>query len=398
MLVVFLSASGILGAAGPARGTGGTLLWEVATGGVLAASNGRVVVAGSAGVQVFDGKSGTLLWRDPFLGATTVAIDAQQVVVVGGNTIRVYNAQNGAQNWQGLLNSGTVIRGAEIRGNKLFVTGTAMDSTGVAQLFTRAYDTRTGQITWQDQSLPSNAIGFAFTAQSPLTIYGTNVYIAATVGYMDPLVSRTQAACVIRAYDLNSGTLVWESFIQKRCISNAIKAHKKQVILAGIAPPFGFFSPPIEDFMVRSYNALTGELLWQDQTNVFTGLDNQAIAVDDEGKRAFVGGWVWCVFCGTSGQEFLIRAYNMETGERYWEDQYPGVARKCFCQSKDIVVKNGLVFAVGSFPFIVRAYNAKEGNVLWTNELPTGLAESVAVDQGVVFAADSGILRAFDAK
>src|SRR5262249_4531690 len=159
----------------------------------------------------------------------------------------------------------------------------------------------------------------------------------------------------------------------ERCAANAVSAHKKQVILAGIAPivPFG----AVEDFLVRSYDADTGQLLWQDQTRVFTGLDNQAMAVDDEGKRAFIGGWV--LKPGPSSlQAFLVRAYDMETGRLYWEDQYPGSVFRCYCEARDIAAHGKRVYAVGFAPFIVRAYDTKSGNLVWQNELP-GRAESV---------------------
>ena len=97
-------------------------------------------------------------------------------------------------------------------------------------------------------------------------------------------------------------------------------------------------------------------------------------------------------------EAFLVRAYNMQTGELYWEDQYPGSIGPCLCHARDIVAERGRVFAVGVVPFIVRAYDARSGSLLWQNELSTGRAESVALDRGVVFAADSGVLRAYDAK
>lgn len=394
MLLVALlyGASTLLG--GGAWGAGGDLLWQVATGGALAASNGRVVVAGSAGVQTFDGNSGILVWQDSFFGATTVAMDAQQVIAVGANAIRAYNARNGALDWQGLLSSGTVIRTAGLRGNQLVVAGSAMDSTGAAQLLIRAYDARTGRIEWQDQSLPPNVSlsvgGFIFTPKKILSLHETRAYVVATVARQP----ENRLACLIRAYDRITGTLVWESVSgpEPPCIANAVAAHSKQVILAGVGGPIA------DDFFVRAYDAQSGSVLWQDRTFVTTGFDNEAVAVDDEGKRAFIAGWVRYV-PGTGNQEaFLVRAYNMQTGQLYWEDQYPGSVGQCLCGARDIVAEGGRVFAVGVYPFVVRAYDARSGSLLWQNEQPTGLATSVAVDRGVVFAADSGVLRAYEAK
>jgi hypothetical protein len=165
----------------------------------------------------------------------------------------------------------------------------------------------------------------------------------------------------------------------------------------------------VDDFLVQANDAEAGAFRWQDRTFVGTDFDNQAAAVDDEGKWAFVAGWVrWIP--GTMNQEaFLVRAYNMKTGALDWEDQYPGPGLHCLCQAHDIVVQGARAIAVGgglvsggANVFIVRTYDAKSRNLLWQNESPTdGFRESnlaVAVDQGVVFAAETRILRAYDGK
>ena len=385
LLVVLACASGVLWTIGRAWGAGGDLLWQVATGGALAASHGRVVVAGSAGVQTFDGDTGSFLWQDSFVGATRVAMDAQQVIAVGANAIRAYDSRNGAMDWQGPLASGTVVRAVVLRGNQFLITGFTMGPTGEAQMLVRAYNARTGEIEWEDQSVPVGR-SLATISQKAISVHGNRAYVVSTLDPRGPVV------CLVRAYDRERGQLVWESVSQEPCLARAVAAHGKQVILAAIG------GVAVDDFLVRSYNAQTGELLWRDRTFITTGFDNEAIAVDDEGKRAFVAGWVrWIP--GVSNQEaFLVRAYNMQTGELYWEDQYPGSIGPCLCHARDIVAERGRVFAVGVMPFIVRAYDAWSGSLLWQNELSTGRAESVALDRGVVFAADSGVLRAYDAR
>jgi outer membrane protein assembly factor BamB len=380
---------------GGAWGAGGDLLWQVDTGGVLAASNGRVVVAGSAGVQAFDGKSGSLLWQDSFFGATTIAMDAQQVIAVGATAIRAYDSTNGTLDWQGPLISGTEIKAAKIHERQLLVAGTSMDATGAVQLLIRAYDAKNGQIQWEDRSLPPNvSLPSLPTTQKSLTIQGGRAYLVATV------VSQTLHLCLVRAYDRETGGRVWESVSQERCQARAVAAGRAKVILAGIGTGFATI---LDDLYVRSYSAQTGALLWQDKSHVLTGFGNAAVAVDDEGKQAFIAGWVRSEQF-LREQVFHVRAYDMETGKLYWEDQYPGsvigpLGRLCCAsRARDIVAEGRRVFAVGFLPFIVRAYDARSGNLSWQNEQPTGLAESVAIDRGVVFAADSGVLRAYDAE
>ena len=386
---------------GGAWGAGGDLLWEVATGGVLAASNGRVVVAGSAGVQTFEGKSGSFLWQDSFFGATTIAMDAQQVIAVGATAIRAYDSRNGTLDWQESLISGTEIKAAQIHGRQLLVAGTSMDATGAVQLLIRAYDANNGQIKWEDRSLPPNVSLSSFfpLTQKSLTIQGGRAYLVATVA--SQTLHDTLFLCLVRAYDRETGGRVWESVSQERCVARAVAAGRQEVILAGIGTGFATF---LDDLYVRSYSAQTGALLWQDKSHVLTGFGNAAVAVDDESKRTFIAGWVRSEQF-LREQVFHVRAYDMKTGTLYWEDQYPGSVIVpppgticCASRARDIVADGGRVFAVGFSPFIVRAYDAKSGNLLWQNEQPTGLAESVAIDRGVVFAADSGVLRAYDGR
>ena len=379
--------------AGGAWAAGGDLRWQVSTGGVLAASNGRVVVAGVGGVQAFDGSSGTLLWQDPFLGVKTLAMDAQQVIAVGENEIRAYRASDGLLRWQDALASGTVIGAAEMKGSQLLVSGSAMDSTGNDELLIRAYDAKDGKIDWQDQSVPLNMKASTPTQKS-LSVFGNRVYLAATLHPQIP----GPLSCLVRAYDRKDGHLVWESISDPFCGVNAVAAHKEQVIVAGVG------GGVLDDFLIQSYDARTGVLLWQDRTFVGTPYDNQAVAVDDQGKRAFVAGWVWWIPGMSDGDAFLVRAYNMQTGELYWEDQYPGSAGPCLCHARDIVVQAGRVFAVGAgpfSPFIVRAYKAQSGFLLWQDEIPsssTVTTAAVAYDRGIVYAADSDALRAYAAE
>ncbi len=387
LLVVAACASGLLCTTGKAWAAGGDLLWEAPTGGALAVSNGRVVVAGSAGVQTFDGDTGTLVWQDSFFGATTVSMDAHRVIAVGANAIRAYDSRTGFLDWQGPLASGTVVRAAVLEKNQFLVTGSTIGTTGDVQLLTRAYNAKTGAIQWEDLSVPAGkrlALGYAPTHRA-ISVHGTRAYIVAN---LEPF----PVACLVRAYDRTNGNLVWESVSQDTCRANAVAAHKRQVILAAV----GGSSP--DDFMVRAFDTQSGSFLWENRTLVSTGFDNQAVSVDDEGKRAFVAGWVLWLPGRLNQEAFLVRAYNMATGELYWEDQYPGSGGPCLCHARDIVAEHGRVFAVGVMPFIVRAYDARSGNLLWQNELPTGRAASVALDRGVVFAADSGVLRAYDAK
>jgi outer membrane protein assembly factor BamB len=176
--------------------------------------------------------SGALLWQDSILGAKTVVIDGQQVIAIGADAIRAYKASNGTMQWQRPLASGTVIAAAEMKGNHLLITGSALDSAGAAQLLLSAYDVRNGHVAWENQSLPPDTTLFDFWRQS-LSIHGTRAYVVATVGVMSNA-PHPVASCLIRAYDREGGNLISEYVTPERCAANAVVAHGKQVILAGL--------------------------------------------------------------------------------------------------------------------------------------------------------------------
>jgi len=195
----------------------------------------------------------------------------------------------------------------------------------------------------------------------------------------------------------------------------AIAAARKHVIVAAVG------GAALDDFLVQSYDAVTGHFLWEDRTFVSTAFDNEAVAVDIEARRAFVAGWVlWLP--GTSNQEaFLVRAYDTDSGILRWEDQFPS-PQICICNAHDVVVDHGRVIAVGHAAppgaWIVRAHDAKRGDLLWSdNFAPVGGtgsnafaiqgARAVAADGGRVFVVGSGInaggnadfiVRTYDAK
>jgi outer membrane protein assembly factor BamB len=105
----------------------------------------------------------------------------------------------------------------------------------------------------------------------------------------------------------------------------AIAAAGKHVIVAAVG------GAALDDFRVQSYDAVTGQFLWEDRTFVSTGFDNEAVAVDIAARRAFVAGWVLWV-PGTSNQEaFLVRAYDTDSGILRWRISIS--PQKCICNA-----------------------------------------------------------------
>ena len=116
---------------------------------------------------------------------------------------------------------------------------------------------------------------------------------------------------------------------------------------------------------MRSYDAETGNLLWQDQFNgTADGFDSAAdIIVRD--NTVFVAGTVVNL---NTGSDFIIRGYDAETGELLWQNQFDGTETE-FDDDKAFAIahqRGNRVFVAGMIEnestgpdFSVRAYRAK---------------------------------------
>jgi hypothetical protein len=428
------SASAVL-----ARTDAGDLLWQDQfdlAGGedvawAVAASSGRVVVVGSAQnaagnsdfvVRAYDAKTGSLLWQDVVDvaggsdSALAVVMDNDRVFV-GGNgvdaagrgllLVRAYVAKNGNLAWQdrSLLAS---FSGLAIGGSRVVVAGTTADSIGDGRLIVRAYAAKNGSLDWEDRPALPAGFGRFDGPTRGVTVQGQRVFVAGTVTRLAPAFD---PSCLVRAYAIADGRLKWESLHlpPSSCIARAIATDGKRVIVAARG------ATGLDDFLAQAYDAETGQFLWEDRTFVSTGLSNEAAAADVERRQAFFVGWVRSVRVPGNKEEFLVRAYDAETGVLNWEDQFLNCPT-CSCHANDVVAENRRVIAVGSGSpgWLVRAYDSKRGDLIWSDEFaPVGGvrgfmgALAVAAANGRVFVAGSGLnasgnadffVRAYDAK
>ncbi len=428
-----------------ARTDAGDLLWQDQfdlAGGqdlglAVAAGDDRVVVVGSvrtaagdtdAAIRTYHAKTGALLWRDQVgaVGvddqAVAVAMNGRRVVVavqIGGSgglgqlAVRSYDPKKGTVDWD-VRSPAADVTGLAMDDGRVVVTGAVL-STGGSQLpFIRVYSAKRGTLLWADASLPAGnvLIGRVYRyVNRAVALHGDTAFVMANVTDPDRLWE-----CLVRAYDIARGTLIWESLSKSstlNCRPLAIGADDHHVFVAGQVGGF------IDDFYVRAHDAETGTLLWQARTGLGTGFDNAAVAVDAERRTVFAAGWRIDVN-PPFNEVFLIRAHDVDTGEIRWEDPFnPG--GRCFCRARDLVAQDGRVFAVGDgisgSHGLVRAYDAKHGDALWEDEFVGGLTglgertvvgmQAVAVDGGRVFVAGSLvnangnadiIVRAYDAK
>jgi glucose dehydrogenase len=274
--------------------------------------------------------------------------------------------------------------GAIAAGNgAVFIAGKTRRGGGDTDFLVRAYDATDGRLLWRDSfdrgGGDDDALG--------ITLAGERV-IAVGAGNLD---ANFVGIPLIRAYDSKTGLLLWQNELADgRGVFGRAVVHQGRVIAVG----------GNTDWLIQAYEAETGAALWQDRFGVGTG--NRAISVAEGDGRVFVGGKAR----PPSGRlSWLVRAYDAASGNVLWED-YP--VPSAFAQATRIAVEGNRVIAVGLVststptpPFfnrdwLVRVYNAKTGKLLWQDLVDKGGfgfpegASDVTVRKGRAFVAGSG--------
>ena len=437
VVVAVLGSLILLVTPAPARCDPGDLLWEDRidlAGGIfiqtaIAAAHNRVVAVGNSvgtadnnalAVRAYAADTGALLWEDRLTtGSATVVMNGLWVIVTGvtlddaghrHGVVRAYVARTGELIWQDTWPDGAEPQALDMDalGLGAVVSGIASDSAGVRRLFVRAYVAWNGALLWEDQPVPSGYTSVIRVTNRSVAVRGTKAFVGASV---------RDSACLIRAYDIVLGTVLWETVrpLFVSCTPAALATNGKQVLISG-----GAGEPP-DFFFVQSYDAETGQFLWEHRAASGGGFTNAALAVDTEGKNLFVAGWYRVAFSQPGFTEaFVVRSYDAETGEVRWVDEFsdPELFRFKLFHALDLVVTGGRVIAVGqevtgTGTWLTRAYNAETGALLWSSTAEVapaaayGAPQAVAVDHERIFVAGSGrntqghadfIIRALDAQ
>jgi glucose dehydrogenase len=237
-------------------------------------------------------------------------------------------------------------------------------------ILVRAYDGRTGAVAWEDRVDPAGGW------DTPLSVVAGDaaVYVAGNVE--DPLGT---VAWLVRAYDLRSGALLWEDVHLDGSFASAetIALAGRQLVATGFGGTGCF---PDCTWITRSYDARSGELLWDDRFDV--PWDDGAPSWDQGVGVAVTHGVVVTGGSGTNLDtelsSFLVRAFDGGSGELLWQDRHdgPGAFLNAVHQ---LAASGGRVFAVGELDhdWLVRAYRPRSGKLLW--ERTFALTEEPAV-------------------
>lgn len=373
---------------------GGSLLWDdlfdkaggfdsaigIATGG------GRVFAMGGANcctgiplIRAYERDTGQLLWHKEVADGRGVfdsaVIHKKRVIAVGGNgtwLVSAYEAETGAAIWQDRFGAGSGNRAIDVaEGNgRIYAGGRARPPGAGLNWLVRTYDATTGAVLWQDHTPAGD-----FAQANSIAVEGNRLIAAGTVRTTTPALPFSNTDWLIRAYNAKTGELLWQRQLDDGGGDNIERAYDVAVLdgrafvagTGGLRCNFSAAAPDNCDFIVRTYDIDTGQLVWQDRVD--RAPIDQANAIAARGDRVFATGNGANDCAGAIGTncDFLIRAYGSETGNLLWEDQVDTIGTDEF--GTGIAAYRGSVFASGpifdtptSLDLSVRAYDAGGDN------------------------------------
>ena len=199
----------------------------------------------------------------------------------------------------------------------------------------RAYDPETGDVLWENREHRDGFDLVAFT----IAANRNRVFIA---GRTAPAGALSTHDLFLRAYDADTGALVWET-------SRPLVTTQKLTLTSGRLVVAGGTS---SSSYLAAFSAKSGRLLWEDAAPI-TGMFTD-VAV----KGSLLVGAV------QSGSGYAVRVHDVATGQLQWQDR-PTVAPGFRQQILAVGLNNDAVYAAGTAgqdfgnsEFLVRAYDA----------------------------------------
>jgi WD40 repeat protein len=319
-------------------------------------------------VRAYNTKTGELLWYDQGEDgeARAIAVEGYRVLVAGSIdsefTIRAYHIGTGELLWENRI-KGEPSRYGQANAvvadkNRVFVAGIV--NGGLSNNFgILAYNIKNGKLLWQDQVL-GDPNGYSSAHTIGISQNGKRLFVAGEI------YNGNNSDWLINSYNAKTGRLLWQDLVigeeDDDDVPSAITVDKYRVFVAGKINGKG------GDFLVRVHHAGNGRLLWYDR---YDGSANGYDAANDitvYGRRAFVAGRVNNI---GAGDDFAVRVYNKGTGELLWEDYFDGTEASGFGSADTIEAHGNLVFVGGSSAsphgtyYTIRAYRANTGKLAW---------------------------------
>jgi hypothetical protein len=257
----------------------------------LAVSGRRVVAAGVSNDAAAEGSDGDWLVR---------ALDAKK-----GNLL-----------WESIVDGGgaDTPRHVAISGRTTVVVGRSTDAVGVAtgdDWLVHAYDTKTGDLLWDD------AVDFEMGDDQPRHVAAGKKQVIVAGWATNAVDASSDEDLVVRAYDTKTGDLLWDDLFDGAAgIERAEQVvHAGKVVLVGGRSQRLVAVDSGSDWVVRAYDPGTGNLLWDDVYDAALANDRVSstrggLAVS--GKRAFAVGRAANLVDPESSRDWLVRAYDLK--------------------------------------------------------------------------------------
>jgi len=375
------------------RGNDGSLLWQDrfdtpgsfdgAIG--IATAGGRVFAMGGTNfgfgfpvIRAYDDKTGLLLWHNQVNDTRGVfdsaVIDKNRVIAVGGNRtwmVDAYEAETGELLWRDRFGaaSGNRAIGVVESGGRVFVGGRARPAGATLNWLVRAYDSRTGDVLWEDHTPAGD-----FAQATQLAVEGNRVI---AVGYVETNSSTapfSETDWLVRTYDAKTGQIVWEERLETGGLDSIaipfdVALLDGRAFVIGTGGPGCSFSvvgaPDNCDFIVRTYNIETGQLLWEDRLD--RAPIDQGLSIVAKGDAVFAtgNGGNTCAGVALTNCDIFVRAYDPNTGTLLWEDQVDTMGTDDLGGA--IATQGGSVFVAGvvidadfTADILIRAYHLRD--------------------------------------
>lgn len=353
---------------------------------------------------------GAVLWSDMLDVARAddafldVAAERGRVFAVGrtgtqaeqDGLVRCYDEASGELCWEDLFDragGADEATAVAVSGKRVFVVGRGEGFTGDRDFLVRSYDARTGVLLWDDVFDPSGAPTQG--SQQAVAARGRTVVVAGR--FFTP----RYEVLVVRAYDARTGAVLWTNTFDppgEYAEVAAVAVAGRFVVVAG-ASEDAITSE--DDFLVRAIDRKDGTTRWTDVVGGTHGGDDGATALVLTKSKAFVAGWLddGPPEAGGSGNDLLVRAYDLSSGALLWEDltdEAPGSERAwsvALAGGRLLVAGSASDFDEGNDLPLVRCYDARRGSLLWDDAGTEGSvfeeAQSVAVSAEIAVVAGS---------
>ena len=280
------------------------------------------------------------------------------------------------------------VRGLTLSGKAAVFVGNArvrQEGGDETYLVIQAVDRTTGEILWSDQTFLSCC------TIEPLYVasHQGRVYVLGTLRPGD-----ARSAFLVRAYDVSSGTLLWENVWNPDEGTDsdhptAITATQSQVVVVGYGVPA---SRNKVDALVRAFDPLTGTVLWENRDSR-DSVEVIAWEVVANRNRVFVAGTTSPVSHPVN-RDLFVRAYDAQSGDVRWE-----TSRQLVFPSKLKLASGRLLVAGRSQDTTyLAALSTKNGAMVWEDTLPApgSLAEIAVRGSRIAGAVIPFALRAYD--